>query len=280
MDPKQILNSSYLDILFEGKNKKYGGYELRKKYPRRAAVAGLLAILAVGGVFGAMLIKPKPKDDGIYNDVPVVTEMQNLEPPPPLKENEPPPPPPPAAPPPMKPTVKFTVPDIKKDDEVVQEAKLTEPPKDNKTDVNIVTQEGSNDDDAVGIDLTSVGGTGPVGPAGGGGEGTGQDEKFIHRNIQDKADPGYDWGSYLSKNLKYPNIARENEVTGRITVEFVVEKDGSISQVRVVRGKELGNGLPEEAIRVVSSAPKWKPGKQNGHAVRSYMTLPITFKLQ
>jgi protein TonB len=280
MDPKQILNSSYLDILFEGKNKKYGGYELRKKYPRRAAVAGLLAILAVGGVFGAMLIKPKPKDDGIYNDVPVVTEMQNLEPPPPLKENEPPPPPPPAAPPPMKPTVKFTVPDIKKDDEVVQEAKLTEPPKDNKTDVNIVTQEGSNDDDAVGIDLTSVGGTGPAGPAGGGGEGTGQDDKFIHRNIQDKASSPYDWYGYLSKNLKYPNVARENDIQGRIIVEFVVEKDGSITQVRVVRGKELGNGLPEEAVRVVSSAPKWTPGKQNGHPVRSYMTLPIVFKLQ
>jgi len=281
MDAKQILNASYLDILFEGKNKKYGGYELRKKYPRRATLAGLLAILAVGGVFGAMLIKPKPKDIDMGNNVPVVTEMQNLEPPPPLKENEPPPPPPPTAPPPVKPSVKFTVPDIKKDAEVPKEAKLAEAPKDDKTEVSNKMAEGSDDPNAISSSLSNLpSGSGKPEPVITGGDGGGKSSTEIFRAVQNKATQPGNWNKYLSDNLRYPKAAQEAEVTGKVVVEFVVEKDGSITSVRVVRGKDLGNGLPEEAVRVVSAGPKWKPATQNGQVVRSYFTLPIDFKLQ
>lgn len=83
---------------------------------------------------------------------------------------------------------------------------------------------------------------------------------------------------YVAKNVKYPQIARETGVQGRVYVNFVVEPDGSVSNVSVLRG--IGGGCDEEAIRVVKSMPKWKPGKQRGKAVRVSYMLPVNFKLQ
>jgi protein TonB len=83
---------------------------------------------------------------------------------------------------------------------------------------------------------------------------------------------------YLGKNIKYPQIARESGIQGRVFVNFVVEPDGSVSNVKVLRG--IGGGCDEEAIRVVKSMPHWKPGKQRGKAVRVSYTLPVVFKLQ
>jgi protein TonB len=83
---------------------------------------------------------------------------------------------------------------------------------------------------------------------------------------------------YLGKNIKYPQIARESSIQGRVFVNFVVEPDGSVSNVKVLRG--IGGGCDEEAMRVVKTMPKWKPGKQRGKAVRVSYTLPVVFKLQ
>ncbi|MCF6171582.1 MAG: energy transducer TonB [Bacteroidales bacterium] len=83
---------------------------------------------------------------------------------------------------------------------------------------------------------------------------------------------------FLQKNVKYPPIAKESGIQGRVFVNFVVEKDGSISNVKVLRG--IGGGCDEEAIRVVKSMPKWKPGKQRGKPVRVSFNLPIKFTLQ
>ena len=83
---------------------------------------------------------------------------------------------------------------------------------------------------------------------------------------------------YLGKNIKYPQIARESGIQGRVFVNFVVEPDGSVSNVKVLRG--IGGGCDEEAMRVVKTMPKWKPGKQRGKAVRVSYTLPVVFKLQ
>ncbi|HNQ20779.1 MAG TPA: energy transducer TonB [Bacteroidales bacterium] len=82
---------------------------------------------------------------------------------------------------------------------------------------------------------------------------------------------------YILNNIKYPEVARTSGITGTVYVQFVVEKDGSISDVKVVRG--IGGGCDEEAGRVVKSMPRWKPGKQRGQPVRVYFTLPIEFKL-
>lgn len=83
---------------------------------------------------------------------------------------------------------------------------------------------------------------------------------------------------YVGKNVKYPQIARESGIKGRVFVSFVVEPDGSVSNVKVLRG--IGGGCDEEAMRVVKSMPKWKPGKQRGKAVRVSYMLPVNFQLQ
>lgn len=83
---------------------------------------------------------------------------------------------------------------------------------------------------------------------------------------------------YLAKNIKYPQLARESGIQGRVFINFVVEHDGSVTNVKVMRS--LGGGCDEEAVRVVKSMPKWKPGKQRGKAVRVSYNLPVNFKLQ
>ena len=83
---------------------------------------------------------------------------------------------------------------------------------------------------------------------------------------------------FLGKNIKYPTIAQENGIQGRVVVEFVVNKDGTIVDPRVVRG--VDPSLDKEAIRVIMSMPKWKPGKQGGKPVRVKYTVPVTFRLK
>ena len=83
---------------------------------------------------------------------------------------------------------------------------------------------------------------------------------------------------YPSENTQYPVVAQENGVQGRVTVQFVVEKDGSISDVHVLRG--VDPSLDKEAVRVVKSMPRWTPGKQNGITVRVNYRVPVLFRLQ
>jgi protein TonB len=83
--------------------------------------------------------------------------------------------------------------------------------------------------------------------------------------------------NYVSKNLKYPTQARRLGMEGRVFVEFIVERDGSLTDIKVVKG--IGAGCDEEAIRVIAAAPKWNPGKQRGREVRVRMIMPIVFKL-
>ena len=86
------------------------------------------------------------------------------------------------------------------------------------------------------------------------------------------------WGKYLSANLKYPEQARKDTISGRVIVGFIVEKDGTITNIKVLRG--IGGGLDEEAVRVLKNSPAWKPGKiLDGSLVRVAYTMPIFFKL-
>lgn len=95
-------------------------------------------------------------------------------------------------------------------------------------------------------------------------------------------DPEYPGGmealyKYLAENIHYPQIAKENNITGKVYVTFVVEKDGSIANPRILR--DIGGGCGQEAVRVVKSMPKWKPGKQRGKSVRVQFNLPVSFNL-
>lgn len=98
--------------------------------------------------------------------------------------------------------------------------------------------------------------------------------------VEESAEPigGMDaFYKYVQKNLKYPAQARRMGVEGKVFVQFVIDKDGSITDVKVVKG--IGAGCDEEAVRVIESAPKWKPGKQRGRPVKQRIVLPISFKL-
>ncbi|MDE6142440.1 MAG: energy transducer TonB, partial [Muribaculaceae bacterium] len=83
---------------------------------------------------------------------------------------------------------------------------------------------------------------------------------------------------FLKDNIRYPEAAQQNDIQGRVIVRFVVEKDGSIGQITIMKG--VDKDLDREALRVVKKMPKWQPGKNNGVAVRSYFNLPVTFRLQ
>ena len=83
---------------------------------------------------------------------------------------------------------------------------------------------------------------------------------------------------YLSENIHYPQLAKENNITGKVWVTFVVDKDGSIKKAQIV--KDIGGGCGKEALRVVNSMPKWKPGKQRGKAVPVQYNLPVSFNLK
>ncbi len=198
-------------------------------------------------------------------EVPLVITNVDLTPPPPIDETEPPPPPPP--PPPVMETVKFTPP------KVVDEEVVDEPPPiqtEELPQISTTTQEGDGSNDIV---IPESNGTGVVESA----------PEEIFTVVEQMPDfPGGQEGlmKYLSNNIKYPAFEADNGITGRCVVTFVVERDGSISDVRVLRGVSGGPGCDKEALRVIKSMPSWKPGKQNGRAARVQYNLPINFSLK
>ena len=112
-----------------------------------------------------------------------------------------------------------------------------------------------------------------------------QNKKTANDKVLEKAEvmpefPGGDQAmmDFVADNVKYPQEAIDKEISGRVMVGFVVEKDGSISDVKVVKG--IGGGCDEEAVRVVNAMPKWKPGMDKGKPVRVSYMMPFTFKLQ
>ena len=100
----------------------------------------------------------------------------------------------------------------------------------------------------------------------------------IFQFVEQMPSPAYSLIEYLSKNIHYPDTARERGIEGRVVVKFVINEDGSVSDAKVMRG--IGYGCDEEAVRVIKNMPPWKPGKQNGKAVKVYYTQPIAFKLE
>ena len=112
-----------------------------------------------------------------------------------------------------------------------------------------------------------------------------QNKKKANDKVLEKAEvmPEYPGGDqammdFVAKNVQYPQEARDKEISGRVLVSFIVEKDGSIADVKVVKG--IGGGCDEEAVRVVKAMPNWKPGKDKGKPVRVSYMMPFTFKLQ
>jgi periplasmic protein TonB len=261
--------ASMNDIVFETRNKDYGAYFLRKIYNKHVSVATVIAIaifiLFISAPLIANLIGGDEEEVVLQEER--VVELTE----PPALENKPPPPPPPDLPPPPPPvvsTVKFTPPVIKKDEDVRKEEKI--PDQKELEDVVVATQtvEGNTNEEV----LTVVEAPSEVGEV--------VEDKIFTFVEQQPSFPGgeSELNKFIKKNLKYPPAALRNGLEGLVVVQFVVNREGEISDVAVV--KKLGGGTDEEAMRVVKMMPKFAPAKQNGRPVSFRYTLPVRFGLQ
>lgn len=260
-----IFDSHWVDLVFSGRNQSYGAYVLRKEGDGNTNKGILFAI-----VFFTMVISTPMIIDWIKGMVPKeaedvkVTEVTTLKDVPPVDKNQPPPPKV-EEPPPLKSTVKFTPPEIKPDEEVADEPP---PAQDEMKDKDAGTETVEGDPNGVDLSLTE----------GGNGDATGEAEPEIVTFAEQPAEFSdgelYEW---LGRTIQYPDMAKQSGIEGKVIVQFVIERDGHITDVEVV--KKGGWGFDEAAVDVVKKMKPWKPAKQNGKPVRLRYTLPIKFTL-
>lgn len=266
-----LTSQEWCELIFEGKNQAYGAYKMRANSTKRHNMAMLaVLVIALVGFSIPTLIKlatPVQKEEMIE-----VTTLSALEEPE-IKQEEmkrvaPVAPPPPA----LKSSIKFTAPVIKKDTEVNEDNEIKSQEELTNTKVAISIADVKGNDEANGKDIADLKQVVTQAEP--------EAEKVFDMVEQMPAFPGgqAELMSYLSKNIKYPTIAQENGTQGRVIIQFVVERDGSITDVRIARG--VDPYLDKEAVRVIKSMPKWIPGKQNGKAVRVKFTVPVMFRLQ
>ena len=274
MDINKILSADVLDIIFDGKNKQYGAYDLRKSYNRRLTkalmiTAAIALLIFLGSVFAKFVGKNSAETINVVD-----TQMAELkkEPPPPVV---PPPPPPKPPPPPEINQVKFTPPKIVKDEEVKPEEKIEEIKEDQA--ISTKTVESDNKEQVVQAPVEDKG-TGVVEVPK-----VDDDEGKIFTKVEVEAGfPGGDraWRSYLEKNLNTEVPGENGAPEGNLTVivKFVVSKDGSLSDISCEN--DPGFGICEEAKRVIKRTKNWTPAIQNGRNVNAYRRQPITFSVQ
>ena len=271
-----LIDNGWVDLVFEGKNQAYGAYQLRKNTGIRnlkALAVMFAAFLIIAGIVYAKVSIENyiaSKNAAIEADV----ELQSLAEKKEIKEEK-------KDEPEVekievervKSSVAFTVPEIKKDEEVKedQEMKSQDDLAETNTAIGAFTVEGNDETAEVKHVEEKIAEPEPV-----------KEEETKVFDVVEQM-PSFPGGpsalmQYLNSNIKYPVVAEENGVQGRVVCTFVVEKDGSITDVRVV--KSVDPSLDKEAQRVVKSMPKWIPGKQNGSAVRVKYTVPVTFRLQ
>ena len=255
-------------IVFEDRNKAYGAFPLRKEYPRTLLMALFWTIL------GITIISITPKVIEFLKGrktVEVITpiDLVQIDPPPPIDPTDPPPPPPPPQPqPPTIETVRFTPP-VATNKPVVDEPVTIQD--DIKAAVSTADAKGDENSKEIFIPADPAS-TGPVEKA---------DEIFVGVEVAPEFPGGVDkLYQYLGSKIFYPPMEKEAGIKGKVYIDFVVEKDGSITDVKAVKEVKGGPGLTKEAIRVIKGMPAWKPGKQNGHSVRVRYTVPVWFTLE
>ena len=273
-----LIDNSWVDLVFEGKNQEYGAYVLRKETGKRNVKALVWVLIGIAAIFAIayanLAIQNAIKQNAsIDTDVELSKLAQKKEAKVERKEEvkkveleqkvvEK-----------VKSSVKFTAPEIKKDDEVKPEDELKSQDDLSKTNTAIGVYNVEGNDEAEGEVLKAKEVVVDEKPK--------EEETKVFDVVEQM--PQFPGGpqalfEYLSKNIKYPVVAEENGIQGRVIVTFVVERDGSITDVKVA--KSVDPSLDKEAMRVVKSMPNWIPGKQNGSAVRVKYTVPVTFKLQ
>ena len=275
MSKIDLISNDWVDLIFEGKNQAYGAYKLRKGTSRRNIISIIIVVVVALLAFSVIAIKQIVDANTETVASTQVTELSNLEQkqkkaevkkqikvqePEKVVER-------------VKSSVKFTAPVIKKDSEVKpeDEIKTQDQLMQNKAAIGSFDVKGN--DDANGEVLKAK-------------EVIAQPEppKVEENKVFDMVEemPSFPGGQaalmqFLLSNTHYPAVAQENGVQGRVTVSFVVEKDGSITDVQVARSADPS--LDKEAVRVVKSMPRWTPGRQNGSTVRVKFNVPVTFRL-
>lgn len=270
MEVNKILSSDFLDLLFEDRNKSYGAYDLRKTYNKRLKIAlmftAAVALLALGGsILAGELKKGKGKIEA--KEV-ILTELNQEE----EKKPEPPPPPPPKQEPPKVEMTKFTPPKIVKDEEVKKEDIPPEQEKLEDTKIAVVSQEGIKDADLAPAVVDE--GKQVIE------EKKEDDENKVFEKVEVEASfkgGEKEWRRYLERNLD-ANTPVENgapEGSYTVVVQFIVDKEGKISDVKAMSNH--GFGMEEEAAKIIRRGPAWVPAVQNGRNVKAYRKQPITF---
>lgn len=277
MSKIDLISSDWVDLVFEGRNKAYGAYRLRKSTTKRNILAMVAVVLLLIVAFIILTVKNFVDEQRAKVAMTQVAELTNYDQPKkkaevkqkkvevePERVVER-----------VKSSIKFTAPVIKKDEEVKPDEELKTQDELMSTKTAIGTFDVKGNDDANGEILKAK-------------EVIAEPETPKHEEENKVFDiveqqPMFPGGpaalmKYLSEHTKYPVVAQENGVQGRVTVQFVVEKDGSISDVHVLRG--VDPSLDKEAVRVVKSLPRWTPGKQNGITVRVNYRVPVLFRLQ
>ena len=266
-----LTSQEWCQLIFEGKNQAYGAYKMRANSTKRhnLAMLAVLVIALIGFTIPTLVKLATPKQKEVMTEVTTLSKLAEPE----IKQEEmkrvePVAPPPPA----LKSSIKFTAPVIKKDEEVHEDNEIKSQEELTSTKVAISIADVKGNDEANGKDIADLKQVVTQAEP--------EPEKVFDMVEQMPTFPGgqQELMSYLGKNIKYPTIAQENGTQGRVIIQFVVERDGSITDVRVARG--VDPYLDKEAVRVVKSMPKWIPGKQNGKAVRVKFTVPVMFRLQ
>src|SRR4028119_646929 len=259
MEANKVLSADILDIIFEGRNKEYGAYELRKTYNRRFVIAmgSMIALLILFFVLSVVASKVSETDtkEMIVQDV-QLEEIKQEE----KKEEPPPPPPPPPPEPPKVEMAKFTPPKIVKDEEVKEEEKPPEVEKLEDTKIGAINQEGIKDEGIVAPPVSDAGKGVIEAPKK---DETNYDDIFTKVEIESSYPGGTGaWMRYLNKTFRYPQEAQDDGIQGTVVVQFIVDKEGVVSDVEAVSGPTNG-GLRDEAIRVIKKSGKWEPAVQN-----------------
>jgi len=258
MDTNKILTADFLDILFEGKNKAYGAYELRKTYDKRLRNGLLGMFLVVVVLTVGMILSNSIKSDKV-EVVAVDLSLENIDQDQ-KKPEPPPPPPPPKQEPPKVEVSKFTPPKIVKDVEVEEKDEIKDIEKLEDTKISTFNQEGNKDDGLVA----------PVEQSTGVVEAPEDDYNKEFTSVQIQAQfPGGSgaWSRFLERNLNRDLPVENGAPSGKysVTVSFIVSRDGSISDVKAEN--DPGYGTKDEAVRVIKKGPPWTPAEQNGRKV-------------
>lgn len=281
MSKVDLKSKEWCELVFEGRNKAYGAYDLRAKSGRRhlyAIVDILLGVIVIGIAIGLFLAAQEAIKNSFAVEEDLVTELSELKKEEVKKEEK-------KVEIPqeqkqveqkvaVKASIAFTVPEIV--DQVDETKKLKNQDELNRSNISIASQDyegdsknGINIDDL--RDNQSAGGTSaPV-----------EEEAKVYNVVEQM--PSYPGGEaallkYVGTHIKYPAIAQEQEISGVVVLRFVVQEDGTVGDVIVQ--KSLEKHCDEEAVRVVKTLPRFIPGKQQGKAVRVWYTLPVRFSIQ